>query len=204
MRAFYDGSSIPLKGKPEDILEPPVVIHVNKFEPDASLAFSKAMSLAHQHKQPIIPIVVDSFGGSVYDLLTIVAQIKSCTIPVATIVEGKAMSAGAMLFSCGTEGYRYMAPEATLMIHEVNTASWGKITEVKNDAKEASRLNKILFHMMARNCGKKPNYFLNLLYKTKRNADWYLTSDEAKRHNLANHIKVPELKTRIKVEYEFG
>jgi ATP-dependent protease ClpP protease subunit len=97
-----------------------------------------------------------------------------------------------------------MAPDATLMIHEASTGTWGKNQEVQSDAKELERLNRIIFRLLASNCGKDPDYFLDLMYKGKRNADWYLTAMDAKKHNLANHIKIPEFKTRIKVEYEFG
>ncbi|HBZ39919.1 MAG TPA: hypothetical protein DEO59_16125, partial [Balneola sp.] len=72
----------------------------------------------------------------------------------------KAMSCGAILFSFGTEGRRYMDSDATLMIHDVSSSGWGKIEEIKADVKEAERLNKKIFRMMAKNCGQEEDYFL--------------------------------------------
>lgn len=46
--------------------------------------------------------------------MSMVSDIKHSRIPVATIVQGKAMSCGAILFSCGEEGMRYMDPTPQL------------------------------------------------------------------------------------------
>ena len=131
--------------------------------------------------------------------MSMVSAIQDSDLPIATIVDGKAMSCGSVLFSCGTEGLRYMSPNSTLMIHEVSTSSWGKIEEIKADVKEGERLNKLVFKIMAKNCGKSDDYFEKLIHK-KNHADWYLTSSEAKKHNIANHIKIPTLKINVSVE----
>jgi hypothetical protein len=67
-----------------------------------------------------------------------VANIKASNIPVATIVEGKAMSCGALLFSYGASGYRFMDKHATIMIHDVSSGARGKIEEIKADAKDGA------------------------------------------------------------------
>ena len=54
------------------------------------------------------------------------------------------MSCGVILFSCGTEGLRFVTPEATLMIHDVSSFAHGKNEEIQASAKETKRLNKIL------------------------------------------------------------
>ena len=50
------------------------------------------------------------------------------------------MSCGAILFSFGVDGMRYMDPDATVMIHDVSSMGWGKVEEIKADAKEVERL----------------------------------------------------------------
>jgi ATP-dependent Clp protease, protease subunit len=125
-----------------------------KFRED----FSQAENAARRSKQEIIPIVIDSYGGSVYALLSMVDTIKNCPFTVATVVEGKAMSAGAILFSCGAEGHRYMAPNATIMIHDVSSFTWGKQAELKAASAEAERLNKLIYGIMAENCGHKKTW----------------------------------------------
>jgi len=109
------------------------------------------------------------------------------------------MSCGAVLFSFGTEGYRFMSPTDTVMIHDVSSGGRGKIEEIKADAAEADRLDQIIFKMMSQNCGKKDDYFKKIVHK-KGHADWYLDPSDCKKHNLCNHIRVPDLKTEVKVE----
>ncbi len=194
---------IKLAGKREELIEPPVVIRLSKFNEEGVKEFSESFSKAHETGQPVIPIVVDSYGGQVYSLLSIISEIQSSKLPVATICESKAMSAGAILFSFGTEGHRYMAPNATLMIHEVSSFSFGKVEEIKADSHETDRLNTLIFRLMAKAVGKEENYFLDIVHH-KGHADWYLTAKEAKKHNLANHIRVPEFKVDVKVDMTFG
>ena len=111
----------PLLKEPKLIDDLPVVIRVRKFDEPAAKAFSDEMARAQNSGQPIIPIIIDSYGGQVYSLMSMISDIKHSRIPVATIVQGKAMSCGAILFSFGAEGMRYMDPDATVMIHDVSS-----------------------------------------------------------------------------------
>ena len=186
-----------------ELRKQPVVIRVNKFDEESAKKFSDAMSEAQNTGQPIVPVIVDSYGGQVYSLLSMVANIKASKIPVATIVQGKAMSCGALLFSFGAFGHRYMDKHATIMIHDVSTGAHGKVEEIKADAKESDRLNQWLYREMATNCGKEEEYFLKMIHE-RSHADWYLDAAEAQSHGLANHLRVPELKLKIDVEYSFS
>lgn len=186
-----------------ELRKQPVVIRVNKFDEESAKKFADAMSEAQNTGQPIVPVVIDSYGGQVYSLLSMVANIKASKIPVATIVQGKAMSCGALLFSYGAFGHRYMDKHATLMIHDVSTGAHGKVEEIKADAKESDRLNQWLYREMATNCGKEEEYFLKMIHE-RSHADWYLDATEAQSHGLANHLRVPDLKLKIDVEYTFG
>ena len=105
--------------------------------------------IIQKHEQMVLPVVIDSYGGQVYSLMSMISDIQHSRIPVATIVQGKAMSCGAILFSFGTEGRRYMDPDATVMIHDVSSMGWGKVEEIKADAKEVERLNQKVYKMMA-------------------------------------------------------
>ena len=180
----------------------PTIIRVRKFTEDAANKFSVQLNKAQNSGQPIIPIIIDSYGGQVYSLMSMIADVKHSKIPVAMIVQGKAMSCGAVFFSCGAEGHRYMDPDATMMIHDVSSMGWGKVEEIKADAAETERLNQKLYKMMAENCGHPPDYFLDIIHR-KGHADWFLDIDAARKHNLANHTHVPELKISAHVTFDF-
>lgn len=187
----------------KDLIDSPRVIRVNNFDDDSVKAFSTSMAIARNTGQPIIPVVIDSYGGEVYSLFAMIDIIKMADVPVATIIQGKAMSCGAVLFTCGTEGYRFMGPNSTLMIHDVSSeSSWDKVEEYKVNAKEMDRINKRVYNIMDRNCGHKPGYTWDLVQERVR-TDWYLNPKQAVQHNYANHVSIPRLTTRVKVEVEF-
>jgi len=195
-------SDIDPKIKEIELRKQPIMIRVNKFDEDAAKKFAMEMGQAHNTGQKIIPVIIDSYGGQVYSLMSMISAIKHAELPVATIVEGKAMSCGAVLFSFGDEGYRFMDPNATVMIHDVSSMEWGKVEEMKAGAAEADRLNTIIYTMMAQNCGKKDDYFMKIVDK-KKHADWFLDADEAKKHGMANQLRVPKLAIKVTVDIDF-
>ena len=188
--------------KEVELRKSPVIVRVNKFDEDSSKKFVSEVAQAHSTGQKVIPIVIDSYGGQVYSLMTMIAAIKDAELPVATIVEGKAMSCGAVLFTFGEEGMRFMDSDATVMIHDVSSMDWGKVEELKASAEEADRLNDKIYTMMARNCGKKDDYFLKIVDK-KKHADWFLDAEECKKHNIVNQVRLPTLRISVDVNVEF-
>lgn len=179
----------------------PVIVRVNKFDEDAAKKFDQEIARAHNTGQKVIPVVIDSYGGQVYSLMSMISAIKHSELPIATIVEGKAMSCGAVLFTFGEAGLRFMDPNATVMIHDVSSMDWGKVEELKAGAKEADRLNTKIYTMMARNCGKKDDYFMKIVDK-KKHADWFLDAEEAKKHGLVNQLRIPKITIDVSVEIE--
>jgi len=190
------------KVKEMELRKQPVIIRVNKFDEESAKKFATEIAQAHNTGQKVIPVVIDSYGGQVYSLMSMISAIQHSEIPVATIVEGKAMSCGAVLFSFGEEGMRFMDPNATVMIHDVSSMDFGKVEELKAGAQEADRLNTIIYTMMARNCGKKDDYFMKIVDK-KKHADWFLNAAEAKKHGMANQLRVPKIHIKVSVDIDF-
>lgn len=189
--------------KVEEIIRYPKTIRVVKFDEESLAEFEKDLNDALHTKQPVIPIIVDSFGGAVYSLMGMIAAIEEVDVPVATILTTKAMSCGSVLFSFGTEGYRYMHPDATMMIHDASWGTGGKVEDVKNDAQHLEDMNKRVFKKMAKQLGHPPNYIMDLI-KEHSHVDWFLTAKEAKKHNIANHLKIPSLTVDVSLTIDFG
>jgi ATP-dependent Clp protease protease subunit len=185
-----------------ELRKSPIIIRVNKFDEDSAASFQNEVARAHSTGQEVIPVVISSYGGQVYSLMTMISAIKYSEIPIATIVEGKAMSCGAILFSFGADGMRYMDPDATIMIHDVSSMSFGKNEETKASAEESDRLNQKIFEMMATNCGKKKSHFLDEVHQ-RGHADWFLTAEDSKKHGLANHLHVPTMTINVDVTIDF-
>ena len=177
----------------------PLTIYVNEFTNKSAKEFSQKMAVAHNTGQPIIPIVIDSYGGEVYSLMNMISEIINSDLPIMTIAQGKAMSCGAVLLSFGDDGMRYADPNATIMIHDVASGAFGKVAELKSDVKEAERLNKKIFSMVDANCNQPNGFFMKKL-KEKDRADWYLTAKKAKKFNLVNHLRVPTFTVDVEVK----
>lgn len=186
----------------EEILKLPIVIRVNEFDEEDVEEFDEKMNEAHATTQPIIPVVIDSYGGDAYGCLGMISSIENSRKPVATIVTTKAMSAGALLFSFGTEGYRYMDPHAQLMLHDISSLAGGKVEDLKVDVYHTDHLNTMLYKRMAKYLGHPETYFLDLLDK-HRHVDIYLTAKEAKKHRIVNHLRVPYYDISVKLEMSF-
>ena len=188
--------------KEVELRKNPVIITVNKFDEKSAKDFQAQIAQAHNTGQKVIPVIIDSYGGQVYSLMSMISAIKHAELPIATIVEGKAMSCGAVLLTFGEEGMRFADPNATIMIHDVSSGGHGKIEELKADVKEAERLDEKIFTMMARNCGKKDDYFKKKVF-TKKHADWFMDAEEAKKHGMVNHLRVPKINISVSVDVDF-
>jgi ATP-dependent Clp protease protease subunit len=182
--------------KPEEVLEIPKSVYVNTFDEEAVKVFIEDMTKAQSTSQPIIPVYIDSYGGDVYALMAMIDIIKLSDKPVATICMGKAMSCGAVLLACGTKGHRYISPNATVMIHDVSSFSEGKSEEIKSDAAETDRLQKMFYKILDKECERKDGYFDKLVFNKGR-SNLYLDAEQCLKHGLADEIKIPKFIVEI-------
>jgi ATP-dependent protease ClpP protease subunit len=193
-----------IRTKPDDLGLVSPMIRLNKaFDYEMVEHFHEEFNKALSTNPKVIPVVIDSYGGQVYCLLELISLFLSSPVPIATICNGKAMSCGALLFMFGHNGLRFMSEHATLMLHEVSSFAMGKVEEIKADVGEADRLNNKIFQLAAKHLGKKENYLLDMLHQACH-ADLYLTAKESKKHNICNHIGVPEFVTHVKVSHTFS
>jgi ATP-dependent Clp protease protease subunit len=186
----------------KDLLTPPVIIRVNRFTETAATEFHNSIEEAHNTGQPVIPVIVDSYGGEVYSLLSMISEIDNSTLPVVTIGMGKCMSCGSILVAYGTPGMRYIAEDTTVMVHDVSMGSRGKVEDLKASVKEGERLRNLIMRKMALRCGHKDKDHFIKIMESKRNVDWYLSARDAKKHKVVDHIGVPNLEVDVSVNIQ--
>ena len=85
-----------------------------------------------------IKIIVNTYGGSVYDGFALIAQIDTSVTPVHTYLIGKAMSMGFLIFASGHK--RFMHKLGTLMYHEISTGVHDVITGIKQTIHQSDNL----------------------------------------------------------------
>lgn len=174
-------------------------ILVNEFTEYGVRNFKMDFDEIRHTNLPIIPLIIDSYGGEIYSLLAMLDILSGADRPVATIALGKAMSCGSILLACGTRGFRFIGPHSTVMIHDAATFSFGKIEDLKSEVGEADRLNNKIFSILDSQCNKKGGYFKKILTE-KKHANWYLEPKEALKHGLVDHIGLPVIESLFNVE----
>ncbi len=166
------------------------------FRRDMEVAENNALMAG----QEILPICIDSVGGSIIDALGMIDAMEACSVKLATVIEAKAMSAAAALALCGDPEYRYMGANATMMIHLASGGTMGTVEEIENDTSEIRRLWDVLLVNMAKNCSRKKNWFTQQI--KENGPDWWISAKEAKALNFIKHIGIPVLETNITVNHK--
>lgn len=80
---------------------------------------------------------IASYGGSVLEGFKAISHIQNSALPVYTIVDGYAASAGTMMSVAGKK--RYMTEHGYMLIHEISTGMHGKYKELEDGMENAKR-----------------------------------------------------------------
>ena len=125
-------------------------------------------------EMPHIQVLLSTYGGNVYDGLSLYDAIKNSKTDVDITCFGKIMSMGIIvLLSAKTrKAYR----NTTFMIHELASGVIGKLADMEESIDEAKRLNKILFDIIKKETKINPSLLDDIYIKKK---DWYFTAEEA-------------------------
>lgn len=165
---------------------------VTKFNEEHSIKFRKEV-LEITHIDPVHPITIyiDSYGGQVYSLLSMIETLRQVPNPIITVCLGKAMSCGAVLLAMGD--HRFCGVDSQVMIHEMSAGAFGSIDDMKTEVKECDRLNARLMTLIAEKCGKTYAE-LKTIIVANGGRELYLDAKEAKAFGLVEEIGMPLIK----------
>ena len=114
-----------------------------------------------------ITLLLNSPGGDVRTLK------DNEDISTNIVCRGSAMSAAALLLSCGT-GLRAASKHSKVMVHQLSTMNFGKLEDIKSNAKFAEQLEDDCNTLMAE-VTKKDKEF----WKENQRSDYFLSAEEA-------------------------
>ena len=131
-----------------------------------------------------IKVIINSFGGSIYDGFALVGVIENSITPIHTYCYGIAMSMALPIFAAGH--VRFMSKFSTLMYHEALTSHFDmKFSLIKEDMDECNRLMKQYDeYLLSRSSITQKQ--LDEVKKSRR--DWYFTADEALKLELVESV----------------
>lgn len=130
-----------------------------------------------------IPIYlhINSYGGSIFAAFAAIDTINSCKVPIYTICEGAVASAGTLISVFGKK--RYIRPHAYMLIHQLSSGFWGKMSEIDDEYKNLSELTERIITIYKENA-KIPKKELQELLKH----DLWLNAEKALKYGLVDEI----------------
>lgn len=98
-----------------------------------------------EEQRPHVHILISTYGGSIHEMFSIYDQITK--LKTLTVVEtrglGKVMSAGVLLLSSGSKGFRKLGKNCRVMLHPISKGYHGTLSGFGNETKETKRLENL-------------------------------------------------------------
>lgn len=124
----------------------------------------KTMSISLGIEPLPIYIHLTTNGGSIHAAFSIIDCMNSISLPVHTVIDGYVASAGTLISVCGNK--RYICKNAYILIHELRSGVWGKMTYLEE---ELSNFKKVQEHLT--------NIYIEKTSFTKKKLDKILKKD---------------------------
>lgn len=156
------------------------IIEINE---DDEMLIKQAELIGFEYKPKPIHLYIDSFGGSIYQCMSLVSVIAKSEVPVHTICMGAAMSAGFIILISGHRRYAYQY--STPLYHQASTILYGTVKTIEEDINETKRLQKLIEKITLEKT-KISKERLKEVYEKK--LDWYMTAEEALKLSVVDEI----------------
>jgi ATP-dependent Clp protease protease subunit len=79
-----------------------------------------------------------SNGGYIHAAFAAIDVIKSCKVPVYSIIEGATASAGTLISVVCKK--RFIRPTSYMLIHQLSSECWGKMSEITDEYKNLTNV----------------------------------------------------------------
>ena len=132
-------------------------------------------------KKVPIYLHINSFGGCIFSAFNAIDYIKACTVPIYTIIEGSTASAGTLISVFGKK--RYIRPSAYMLIHQLSSGCWGKMSEIEDEYKNLKG-----FMTRIKNIYKENSTIPADALKKLLKHDLWLNADESIEYGLADAL----------------
>ncbi len=133
-----------------------------------------------------LTLYINSQGGDLYQAFALIDIMSSSKLPIRTIGIGNVMSSGFLIFASGTQGERYIAPNAGIMCHQFSSIEdVGKYHDIRAQRKETDRLNQTMVNVLKNATGLDIKTIKSKLLPPH---DVYMTAYEMISLNAADHI----------------
>jgi len=130
---------------------------------------------------PVIKLHITSYGGSVVAALSAIDCIEESKVPIHTIIDGYAASAATLISVHGSK--RYIKKNASMLIHQLRSGIWGKMSEINDDYINLQKTDKLIKKIYLEKTKLKNKEINNIL---KHDLDW--DAQECLKNGLVDEI----------------
>jgi ATP-dependent Clp protease protease subunit len=132
-----------------------------------------------------INFYINSPGGTVTSGMAMYDTMQYIKPDVSTIVMGQAASMGSLLAQAGTEGKRFLLPNARTMIHQPLGGASGQASDIEIRAREIIRIKEELTNIYVKHNAKGKTY---QEFEAAMDRDNFMNAKEALAWGLADEI----------------
>lgn len=131
-----------------------------------------------------ITLFTNSGGGNVPATLAIYDTMNYIKSDIKTIGIGKCFSTALLILLNGNKGKRFMTKNAEVMIHEVSSGSFDKVSEMKEDLNHSIIVNDKVLKIIA----NKTNRTLKQIRTAIKNKDNWMNSIQALKFGFVDKV----------------
>jgi ATP-dependent Clp endopeptidase proteolytic subunit ClpP len=132
-------------------------------------------------------IIISTYGGSAAEMFGIYDTMrkirKEC--PILTCGIGKVMSAGVLLLAAGTKGNRRIGENCRVMIHDIQSATGGDVSNIQNEFEEIKWTQERYIEILSKETDMTKNHIKKLLSKK---VNRYISAQEAVEFGIADEV----------------
>jgi ATP-dependent Clp protease, protease subunit len=166
------------------LLDERIIMLTDDFQDDmASSIVSQLLYLASEDSTKDITMYINSGGGSVTSMWSIIDTMNLIKPDVSTICIGMAASAASLTLANGAKGKRFILPHAEVMIHQPSGGASGMASDIEIKAKHIMRTKNLLHEFMSQKTGQT----IKKLEKDM-DRDTFLNAQEALDYGIVDKI----------------
>lgn len=142
-------------------------------------------------------IFIDSPGGYVHVLNSMLSIMENSQINWHTVVIGTAASCGLLLAAGGH--YRYATDRAEFMFHDVSAGTHGKVDEMEEDVARIKKLSNSVMTKFAKRTKHPKKWWLEQADATKNRELWF-DCKKAIELGAIDHMGIPSMYPGLEVQ----
>jgi ATP-dependent Clp protease, protease subunit len=149
----------------------------------ASIIVAQLLYLESLDNTKPITMYINSPGGVITSMWSIIDTMNHIKSPVHTICVGMAASAASLTLAAGEKGHRYILPHAKVMIHQPLGGIQGQATEMEIAVNQIIKTKELLSQYIADKTGQKIDKV-----KIDMERDYYMDAKEALEYGIVDQV----------------